>query len=158
MKLRTLASIAATLLAATSTCVQAQIRIGVIVAATGPAASVGIPEKKTVELMPRQLGAEKVEFIVLDDASDTNQAVKAARKLITDEKVDVVVGPSTSAASLAVLDVAAELKTPFISMASSSRITSPVEQERRWAFKTVMDESLMVDATLHDIASSKLVL
>lgn len=133
----------------------AQIKVGVVVSATGPAASIGIPEKQVVDLMPRQVAGKKVEFIVMDDATDTNQAVKAVRKLMADERVDVVIGSSASAPSIAMVDVAAELKTPLISMASSSRITSPVDEKRKWAYKVVMDESLMIEATLSHLAAGK---
>ena len=54
---------------------QADINVGVTVSATGPAASLGIPEKNTVALMPTTLGGQKVNYIVLDDASDTTTAV-----------------------------------------------------------------------------------
>lgn len=149
------AAIAAAAVAVWSSGAVAQVKVGVIVSATGPAASIGIPEKKVVDFMGRQIAGKSIEYIVMDDATDTNQAVKAARKLMADEKVDVIIGPSASAPSLAVVDVAAELKTPMISMASSSRITSPVDEKRRWAYKVVMDESLMIDASLRHMAASK---
>ena len=57
--------------------------------ATGPAASLGIPEKNTIALMPQTIGGQKVNYIVLDDASDTTTAVSNARKLITESKVDI---------------------------------------------------------------------
>ena len=67
----------------------ADINVGVTVSATGPAASLGIPEKNTIALMPQTIGGQKVNYIVLDDASDTTTAVANARKLITESKVDV---------------------------------------------------------------------
>lgn len=131
-----------------STVAVAQIKVGVIVSATGPAASIGGPEQRVAEFMPTKIGERSVEYIILDDATDTNQAVKAARKLTADSNVDVIIGPSVSAPAIAVVDVVAEFGTPLISMASSSRITSPVDDKRKWAFKVVMDESLMMQATL----------
>lgn len=133
---------------------RAQVKVGVILSATGPAASLGLAQKRVVPLMPAEIAGKKVEYILLDDASDTNQAVKAARKLMADEKVDLVIGPSVTAASLAVIDVAAELKTPLISMASSSRITSPMDEKRHWVFKTAMSETLAVATTLRHAAAS----
>ena len=70
----------------------ADITIGVTLSATGPAASLGIPEKNTIEMLPATLGGEKVKWIVLDDASDTTRAVTNTRKLISEDKVDVIVG------------------------------------------------------------------
>ena len=131
----------------------AQVKVGVIVSATGPAASIGVPERRAVDVMPREAGGRSIEYFVMDDATDTNLSVKAARKLMGDQQVDVVIGARASAPSLAVVDVAAEFKAPLISMASSSRITSPVDEKKKWAFKTVMDESLMVDASLKHLAA-----
>ncbi len=142
----------AALLALATTSI-AQIKLGVVVSATGPAASIGGPEKRVVEFMPRSIAGKSIEYIVMDDATDTNQAVKAARKLMADHKVDAVIGSSASAPSIAMVDVAAEFKTPMVSMASSSRITSPMDDKRKWVFKGVMDETLMVEATLEHLAS-----
>jgi len=71
------------------------------VSATGPAASLGIPERNTFPLMPQTIGGKKVHYIVLDDASDTTTAVKNTRKLITEDKVDVIVGSTVTPNSLA---------------------------------------------------------
>ncbi len=68
------------------------IKVGVTVSATGPAASLGIPERNTFPLLPQTIGGKKVNYIVLDDASDTTTAVRNARKLISEDKVDVLVG------------------------------------------------------------------
>jgi branched-chain amino acid transport system substrate-binding protein len=124
----------------------AQIKIGVVVSATGPAASLGIPEKNTFALMPKELGGKTVEYIVLDDASDTTTAVKNIRKLIYDEKVDLVIGSTVTPNSLAMIDVAAESETPMISMAASAAIVSPVDAKRRWVFKTPQNDSHMSTA------------
>ncbi len=70
----------------------ADINVGVVVSATGPAASLGIPEKNTFALMPTSIGGEKINYIILDDASDTTTAVKNTRKLLTENKVDVIIG------------------------------------------------------------------
>jgi branched-chain amino acid transport system substrate-binding protein len=134
--------------------VQAQVKVGVIVSATGAGASLGSVQKKAVAMLPTELGGQKVTYIVMDDASDTNQSVKAARKLISDEKVDVLIGSSMSAPSIALVDVVAEQKVPLVSMAGSSRITTPVDDKRRWAFKTPFDEALAIDATLKRASAS----
>ena len=100
----------------------AQLKVGITVSATGPAASLGIPERNTVELMPKEIAGQKVTYVVLDDASDTTSAVKNIRKLVSEDKVDVVLGSTTSPNSLGMIDVAAESQTPMIAWAASSRI------------------------------------
>jgi branched-chain amino acid transport system substrate-binding protein len=127
------------------------IKVGVTVSATGPAASLGIPERNTVALMPQAIGGHKVQYIVLDDASDTTTAVKNMRKLITEDKVDVVVGSTISPNSLAMIDVAAETETPMISMAASSRIVEPVDAKRRWVFKTPQNDQQMALVIVGDM-------
>jgi len=121
----------------------ADITVGVTVSATGPAASLGIPEKNTIALMPKTIGGEKVEYIVLDDASDTTAAVTNARKLITENKVDVILGSTITPNSLAMIDVVSESKTPMISMAASARIIEPVDDKKKWVFKTPQNDIMM---------------
>ena len=125
------------------TSAQADINVGVTVSATGPAASLGIPEKNTIALMPQTIGGQKVNYIVLDDASDTTTAVSNTRKLITESKVDVILGSTTTPNSLAMIDVVAENQTPMISMAASARIVEPVDAKRRWVFKTPQNDIMM---------------
>ncbi len=124
------------------------------VSATGPAASLGIPEKNTVALMPQTIGGQKVNYIVLDDASDTTTAVANTRKLITENKVDVVLGSSTSPNSLAMIDVVAEAQTPMISIAASARIVEPVDAKRKWVFKTPQNDIMMSLAIASHMASA----
>jgi len=119
------------------------IKVGVVVSATGPAASLGIPERNTFALVPQTIGGRKVQYIVLDDASDTTTAVKNTRKLISEDRVDVVVGSTITPNSLAMIDIAAESETPMISMAASSRIVEPVDAKRRWVFKTPQNDQQM---------------
>ena len=124
----------------------ADVTIGVTLSATGPAASLGIPEKNTIEMLPATLGSEKVRWIVLDDASDTTRAVTNTRKLISEDKVDVVVGSTVTPNSLAMVDIVADAETPMISMAASARIVDPANPKTRWVFKTPQSDSLMADA------------
>ena len=124
----------------------AQIKVGVNVSATGPAASLGIPEKNTFALLPKEIAGKKVEYIVLDDASDTTTAVKNARKLIAEDKVDIIIGSTITPNSLAMVDVAAENETPMISMAASAAIVSPIDSKRFWVFKTPQNDSHMSTA------------
>lgn len=133
---------------------QADINVGVTLSATGPAASLGIPEKNTMALMPKTIGSEKVNYIVLDDASDTTQAVSNTRKLITENNVDVVLGSTVSPNSLAMIDVVSEAKTPMISMAASAKIVEPVDAKRRWVFKTPQNDIMMSLAIAGSMANN----
>ncbi|HVR51657.1 MAG TPA: ABC transporter substrate-binding protein [Pseudorhodoferax sp.] len=130
-------------LLALATVAQAQINVGVTLSATGPAASLGIPEKNTIALMPKTIAGQKINYVVLDDASDTTAAVSNTRKLIADSKVDVVLGSTVTPASLAMIDVAAEAKVPMISMAASARIVEPMDDKRKWVFKTPQNDIMM---------------
>ena len=127
----------------TSTAVAQDIKVGVTLSATGPAASLGIPERNTFPLLPQTIGGRKVNYIVLDDASDTTTAVRNSRKLIIEDKVDVLVGSTITPNSLAMIDIAAESETPMIAMAASSRIVDPVDAKRRWVFKTPQNDQQM---------------
>ena len=132
----------------------AQIKVGVTLSATGPAASLGIPEKNTFPLLPKTIAGQTVEYIVLDDASDSTTAVKNARKLISEDKVDVLIGSTVTPNSLAMIDVAAESETPMISMAASAAIVEPQDAKRRWVFKTPQNDSHMTTAILSHMADN----
>lgn len=121
----------------------ADVNVGVSVSATGPAASLGIPEKNTFALMPKTIGGQKVNYIILDDASDTTTAVANTRKLITEHKVDVVVGSTVTPNSLAMIDAVSEAQVPMISMAASARIVEPMDAKKKWVFKTPQNDIMM---------------
>ncbi|MGE5945522.1 MAG: ABC transporter substrate-binding protein [Betaproteobacteria bacterium] len=137
-----------------ATAAAADINVGVTLSATGPAASLGIPEKNTIDLLPKTIAGQKVNYIVLDDASDTTTAVKNTRKLISENKVDVVIGSTTTPNSLAMIDVAAESETPMISMAASARIVEPMDDKRRWVFKTPQNDAQMSTAIVEHMTSN----
>ncbi|MEI7762222.1 MAG: ABC transporter substrate-binding protein [Comamonadaceae bacterium] len=139
---------------AMATAAYADINVGVTVSATGPAASLGIPEKNTIALMPTTIAGQKINYIVLDDASDTTAAVTNARKLINEYKVDVLLGSTTTPNSLAMIDVAAEAQTPMISMAASARIVEPQDAKKRWVFKTPQNDIMMSLAIVSHMADS----
>ena len=81
-----------------------------------------------------------------DDGSDTTKAVTNTKKLISEDKVDVIVGSTITPNSLAMVDVVADAETPMISMAASSRIVDPANPKTKWVFKTPQSDSLMADA------------
>ncbi|MEQ5840760.1 ABC transporter substrate-binding protein [Paraburkholderia acidicola] len=124
----------------------AQVKIGLVLSLTGPAASLGIPARDTVALFPKELAGQKVEYIVLDDASDTTQAVQDTKKLISENHVDAIIGSSITPNSLAMIDVVAEGETPAISLASSAKIIEPVDAKRHWMFKTPQTDAMMASA------------
>lgn len=132
---------------------QAQVKIGVTVSATGPAASLGIPEKNTVALLPKEIGGKSVQYIVLDDGADTTAAVKNTRKLTTEDKVDAIIGSSVTPNALAMIDVAAQTQTPVITLAAGASIVEPVDAKRRWIFKPPQNDSLMADAIAQHMAA-----
>lgn len=152
MKLKKLALLAAAL--GLSTVALAEINVGVTLSATGPAASLGIPERNTVALMPKTIGGETINYIVLDDASDTTQAVTNTRRFVDERKVDVVIGSSITPASLAMIDVIAEAKTPMISVAASAAIIEPQDEKKRWVFKTPQNDSMMALAIADHMAAN----
>ncbi|NYT23102.1 ABC transporter substrate-binding protein [Alcaligenaceae bacterium] len=124
----------------------AQVKVGITIASTGSAASLGIPQRNTVSLLPTSVAGQKIEYIVLDDATDPAVAVRNMRKLIDGDRVDVVVGTSVTPGSLAMVDVAGETRTPMISVAANAGIVQPVEGPRQWVFKTPQNDRLMADA------------
>ncbi|WP_309573337.1 ABC transporter substrate-binding protein, partial [Deinococcus sp.] len=138
-----------------ATFASAEIRIGVIVSATGPAASLGIPERNTVALLPQSIGNQKITYTILDDASDTTAAVTAVRKLIQESKVDLIIGTTTTPASLAMIDAVSEAKVPMISLAASESIIKPVDAKRAWVFKTPQTDALMAAAVVQHMQQNK---
>lgn len=130
----------------------ADITIGVSVSATGPAASLGIPEKQTFALLPQTIGGEKVKYLVLDDASDPSTAVKNARKFTSEDKVDAIIASSTTPASMAILEVAFETKTPQIAMAP----LPPAGDKAPWVFTTPQNFTQMAIAIAQHMASNNI--
>ncbi len=153
MQLKKLALLCAAV-AGFSTAAWADVNVGVTVSATGPAASLGIPERNTIALMPREIAGQKINYIVLDDASDTTAAVTNTRKLISENKVDIVLGSTTTPNSLAMIDAVTESKTPMISMAASASIVEPVDAKKRWVFKTPQNDIQMSLAIAEHMAGS----
>jgi branched-chain amino acid transport system substrate-binding protein len=134
----------------------ADINVGVTVSSTGPAASLGIPEKNTIAIMPATIAGQKVNYIVLDDASDTTKAVANARRLIAEDKVDIILGSTTTPNSLAMIDAVAEAQVPMISMAASARIVEPQDAKKRWVFKTPQNDIMMSLAIASHMADARI--
>ncbi|HET7825946.1 MAG TPA: ABC transporter substrate-binding protein [Anaeromyxobacter sp.] len=131
----------------------ADLQVGVTLSATGPAASLGIPTRNTFALLPDRIAGVKVHYTILDDATDPTTAVKNARKLTSENAVDVLLGSNSTPGSLAMLDVAAETGTPMIALAAGKSIIAPVDDKRRWAYKTPQNDDLMADAVVDHMRS-----
>ena len=131
----------------------AQIKVGISVSATGPAASLGVPEKNTVAFLPTEIGGQTIEYIVLDDGTDASRAVANGRKLIDENNVDLLIGSTVTPGSIALVDVAAEKHVPLIALAASEKIIAPTEGAKRWAFKTPQNDSLMARGIANNMAT-----
>ncbi|GAA4339538.1 ABC transporter substrate-binding protein [Pigmentiphaga soli] len=155
MRVSFLRGVLAAALLAAAAAARADITVGVDLATTGPAAAIGIPSKNVVLMWPPTLGGQKARYVVLDDGSDPTQAVANARKLIAEQKIDVLVGPNTAPAALAVLDAIAEGATPMVALAANATIVEPPgDGRRRWAFKMPQNDSLMAGAIVSHMAAA----
>jgi branched-chain amino acid transport system substrate-binding protein len=119
---------AAALLATTAF---ADVNIGVTLSLTGPASGLGIPVGNQFKLFPKEIAGEKINLIVLDDASDPGKGVTNARRFVTDDKVDILFGGSITVVSAAIAPVALDSKTPQLSIAP---VGVPPAQEP-WIFR-----------------------
>ena len=131
--------------------VKAEVVVGVLVGATGPGASLGIPYKNAFTILPATLGGEKVRYIVLDDATDPSAAVKNARKLITEDKVDVLIGSTSVPTATAVVEVASELKTPQIAL---SPVAAP-PNKLEWTFPIPQPVPVMMEVVVEHMKANK---
>ncbi|MES4992599.1 ABC transporter substrate-binding protein [Phyllobacterium sp. 22229] len=129
----------------------AELKVGVTISASGPAASLGIPERNAIALAPKEMNGETVSYIVLDDASDPTVARRNIERLVTQDGVDIVIGSSTSPASLAMTEVAGRTKTPMISLGASRAIIFPQNENTKWAFKTPFNDATQAAATVKDM-------
>ena len=125
----------------------ADINVGVVFSLTGPAASLGAETKKAIEFLPATLGDEKINYIVLDDATDPTNAVKNARKLVGENKVDAIIGPNLITNGMAMVDVANEAKVPMLSIAP----IAPAADKRAWAFRVEPTADIMVGRVVADM-------
>ena len=126
----------------------AQVKIGLLVSATGPTAAIGVRQKNTGDLLPRRIGDLAVEYVQLEDGADATRALQNAKKLIGESNVDAIIGPSTTPAALAILDTIAESKVPLLATVGSSNVVEPMDAKRRWVFKTTQNDDLIAAALL----------
>jgi branched-chain amino acid transport system substrate-binding protein len=132
----------------------ADIKVGIVVSASGPGSALGQPQMRTIAALPKEIAGEKVVYIVLDDESDPTKGAQNARRLVIQDGVDILIGSSVTPVTMTMLDVALESKTPIISLAAATAIVQPMDERRRWAFKVVPNDDLMAAALLKHIAKS----
>ncbi|KWR87393.1 ABC transporter substrate-binding protein [Cupriavidus sp. IDO] len=137
-----LRSVAAAVLACTAGAALADVTVGVSLSTTGPSASLGIPQKNSMPYLPERIGGEAVRYIVLDDASDPTQGAKVARRFVSEEKVDIILGSSAVAPSIAIAEVADETQT--VQLAFSPIELKPGRGE--WTFRLAQPVRLMAEA------------
>ena len=126
----------------------AQMKVGVIASSTGPTAFVGIPQKNTVPLLPTRIGDVGVEYIYYDDASDATQTVQFVKRFLTEHKVDAFIGPTGSPNAMAVLPFIAESGTPMLAPVGTPAVVLPMDEQKRWVFKTTQNDGLIADALI----------
>ncbi|HEY5634848.1 MAG TPA: ABC transporter substrate-binding protein [Burkholderiaceae bacterium] len=142
MKRKLLAALVATG-ALLSTQAAAEITIGVSLGTTGPGSSLGIPYKNAFQLLPNTLGGEPVKYIILDDESKPDNAAKNARKYVSEDKVDALMGSNGVPSAVAMTAVAAESQTPLIALTP----VPPLAPDRlKWTFIVPQTTELMMSA------------
>ena len=132
----------------------AQVKIGLLVSATGPTSAIGIPQKNTAALLPSKIGDATVEYILLEDGGDTTRAVQNAKKLIGESNVDALIGPSTTPNAFAILDIVAEAKVPLLATVGTQAVVEPVDAKKRWVFKTTQNDDLIAAALLKNMVKN----
>jgi branched-chain amino acid transport system substrate-binding protein len=131
---------------------QAEVTVGVSLGITGPGASLGVHYRNAYQLMPKTLGKEPVKYIILDDASDPTNAAKNARKLVTEDKVDVLMGSNGVPSAVQMAQVASEAKTPIVVLTPAN--LSP--QVLQWSFVLPQTTELMMGAIAQHIKAKNL--
>jgi branched-chain amino acid transport system substrate-binding protein len=129
---------------------QAELTIGISLPLTGPASGLGIPSKNGLAFWPETIGGEKTKVILLDDATDPSQASKNARKFVTDEKVDLIVGSVATPCAIAIAAVAAETQTVQLSL---SPVDLP-EGKDTWTFRMPQSMAVMSSGVIRHMKNA----
>jgi branched-chain amino acid transport system substrate-binding protein len=132
----------------------AQVKVGVVISATGPTALVGIPQRNTVPLLPTKIGDLSIEYTTLDDGSDTTASVTAVRKLISEQNIDVLIGPSGTPNAMAVLQFIAEAGVPMMSPTGGASVVLPMNEQKKWVFKTTQNDDIIAAALVEHMAAN----
>jgi len=149
MRIVRLLTVAVCILAVSATSVLAEnrIKVGAILAVSGPASFLGAPESKTLEMMVDDINAKggingnKIDLIIKDTGASPEKAVSFAKQLIEEEKVFAIIGPSTSGETMAIKNIAEEGRTILLSCAAAEVIVNPVA---KYVFKTPQKDSYAV--------------
>ena len=123
---------------------QADVTIGAVLPLTGPASGLGIPSKNALALWPKTIAGEAIKLIILDDATDPSTGAKNARRLVSENKVDLIIGSVATPVAVAIADVALETQTPQFAL-------SPAELppgKDAWTFRLTNANSVMADAVV----------
>lgn len=155
MKLTKIMSFTAVISAAVPM-VHADITVGVVTSSSGPVAMVGIPQRNTIALLPKKIGTENVRYISLDDGSDPTATVKAMNKLIKENNVDAIIGPSGSPNAMAALGIIAKAGVPLLAPVGTSGVVVPMDAQRKWVFKTTQNDDLIAQALVQDMVKRKI--
>jgi branched-chain amino acid transport system substrate-binding protein len=142
LKLKTLVAGAAALLA--SAAAMAQINVGISLSLTGPGSGLGIPMQNQFKTWPQTIAGEKVNLIILDDASDPGKGVSNARRFLTEDKVDLIIGSCLTPVAAAMAPVAAEGKTVQL---AASPVGVPPGQDQ-WLFRLPQGNDVMAHAVV----------
>ncbi|WP_366919023.1 ABC transporter substrate-binding protein [Geobacter sp.] len=135
------------------------IKIGGLFAVTGPASFLGEPERNTAQMVVNEINAaggikgRRFELVAYDTQGDATKAVQAANRLIKEDRVVAIIGPSTTGDTMAVIPIAERAHIPLVSCAAGSKITAPV---KRWVFKTAQNDALAVARIYEHLAGKKL--
>lgn len=130
----------------------APLRIGALFAVTGPASFLGEPEKNTLEILAKEVNdkggvnGSKVELFVYDTQGDATKAVQLANRLIKNDRVMAIIGPSTTGETMAIIPIAEKEQIPLVSCAAGIKITDPV---KRWVFKTPANDQVAAEKILN---------
>ncbi|WP_411690821.1 ABC transporter substrate-binding protein [Acinetobacter towneri] len=146
---------ATSVLAASIVCAHAEIKVGVITSSSGPIAMVGIPQKNTIALLPKKIGNETVRYFSLDDASDPTASVKAVEKLIKENNVDAIIGPSGSPNASAVIGTVAKAQVPLLAPVGTASVVLPMNAQKKWVFKTTQNDDIIAAALIQDMVKRK---
>ena len=128
-----------------------EITIGINFSTTGPSASLGVPNKNAMLLAPQMIGGQKVRYIFLDDASDPTLAVQNVKRLISQDNIDILIGPSVTPPTLAVIETIAAAKVPMITFGSTSRLVLPMDEKKKWVFKTTPNDDIFCTALVNEM-------
>ena len=129
-----------------------EITIGVDFSITGPSASLGVPDQNAIVLAPHVLGGQKVRYVFLDDASDPATAVQNVKRLISQDNIDVLIGPSVTPTTIGAIETVAAAKVPMLTAGSTSRLVLPMDAQKKWVFKMPPNDDIFCTAMINEMA------